>query len=244
MPKVKDLIEKIENFAPLSTQEKWDNSGWQINLGRENFSKIMTTLTVTEDVINQANERHCDFILTHHPLIFSPLKVIESKEIIKAVEYGIQIYSAHTNLDLAKGGTTDTLAEKCGFSNCNFSDGFIIGKKLDIALQVDELKEKIKKNLNIEYLREINLTGKKSIKSAAFCAGAGGSEIAEVNKLGFDLFITGEIKFHEALEANDTIIFEVGHFDSEKFAGEIFRKILGSSYDIEEANEKRPFKLG
>ena len=59
MPKVKDLIEKIENFAPLSTQEKWDNSGWQINLGRENFSKIMTTLTVTEDVINQANERHC-----------------------------------------------------------------------------------------------------------------------------------------------------------------------------------------
>ena len=243
MPKVKDLIEKIENFAPLATQEKWDNSGWQINLGRENFSKIMTTLTVTEDVINQANERHCDFILAHHPLIFSPLKVIESKEIIKAIEYGIQIYSAHTNLDLAKGGTTYTLAEKCGFSNCDFSDGFIIGKKLDIALKVDELKEKIKKNLKTDSLREINLTGKKSIKSVAFCAGAGGSEIAKVNKSGFDLFITGEVKFHEALEANDTRVIEVGHFDSEKFTGEIFRKILGNSCNIEEANEKRPFQI-
>lgn len=243
MPKVNDLIEKIENFAPLTTQEKWDNSGWQINLGNENFSKIMTTLTVTEKVINQAYEKHCDFILAHHPLIFEPLKVINSKEIIKAIEYGIQIYSAHTNLDLAKGGTTDTLAEKCGFSNCDFSNGFIVGKKLDIALQVGELKEKIKKNLKVNYIREINLTDKQSIKSVAFCAGAGGSEISDVNKVGFDLFITGEVKFHEALEAGNTVIFEVGHFDSEKYACEIFRKIIGNCYDIEEAHEKSPFEI-
>lgn len=118
-----------------------------------------------------------------------------------------------------------------------------MGKKLDIALNIDELKEKIKKNLKIKHLREINLTNKKNIKSVAFCAGAGGSEIKNVNKIGFDLFITGEVKFHEALEANDTIVFEIGHFDSEKFIGEIFRKILGNEYDIEEADEKKPFKI-
>lgn len=239
--KVKEITDLIEKFAPLSTQEKWDNSGWQINLGKEDCFKIMTALTVTEDVINQAKKSDCDLILSHHPLIFSPLKAICSKEIIDAVKSGIQIYSAHTNLDLAKGGTTDTLAEKCGFSSCSFSDGFVIGKRLDNEIAIDNLQEDIKKRLNIECLKIVNLQGKKSVKSIAFCAGAGGSEVSKVNSLGFDLFITGEIKFHEMFEAKDTVVFEVGHYDSEKFAGEIFKNILGEKFDIVEADEKRPY---
>lgn len=241
MPQVQQVIELIEKFAPLETQAKWDNSGWQINLGKPEFSKIMTALTVTENVIKQAYESGCDLILSHHPVIFEPLKSIESGIIADAVKLGIQIYSAHTNLDLAKGGTTDTLSEKCGFGYCDNICGFINGKKLYKELNVDDLQNKIKKKLNIDCLRVINLKNIKSIKSIAFCAGAGGSEISKVNELGYDLFITGEVKFHEALEAKNTVVFEVGHFDSEKYAGEIFKKILGSEYEIIEAEEKRPY---
>lgn len=243
MSQVQQVIDLIEKFAPLETQAKWDNSGWQINLGKPEFSKIMTALTVTEDVLHQACEKGCDLILSHHPLIFEPLKSIEAGIITDAIKFGIQIYSAHTNLDLAKGGTTDTLSDKCGFGICENVYEFINGKKLETELDVDVLQGEIKQRLNIDCLKVINLSDKKNVKSIAFCAGAGGSEIAKVNELGYDLFITGEVKFHEALEAKDTVVFEVGHFDSEKYVGEIFKKIVGSKYEIIEAEEKRPYNF-
>ncbi|MCR5260694.1 MAG: Nif3-like dinuclear metal center hexameric protein [Candidatus Gastranaerophilales bacterium] len=241
MAKVQEVIDLIEAYAPLETQAEWDNSGWQINLGKENFSKIMTALTVTQSVINQAKKHGCDLILAHHPLIFEPLKKITVGEITDAIQNGIQIYSAHTNVDLAKGGTTDTLCEKCGFGLCDKTEGFINYKKLDKKYNLENLKELVKKRLGLDCLKIINLEEKKTIKSVGFCAGSGGGEIPEANRLGIDLFITGEVKFHEAFEAKSTVVFEVGHFDSEKYIGEIFKRVLGDKYEIIEADEKRPY---
>lgn len=243
MPKTKQVTDLIEKFAPLETQAKWDNSGWQINLGKQNFSKIMTALTVTENVIKQAEQQGCDLVLSHHPLIFEPLKKITDNTIIQAIKSGIQIYSAHTNLDLAKGGTTDTLAKKCGFTKSKNVDEFINGVNLEIETNLEDLKISIKEKLKLDCLKVINLTEKKSIKSIAFCAGAGGFDIPKVNSLGYDLYITGEVKFHEAYDAKDTVVFEVGHYESERYVGEIFRKILGQEFEIIEANEKRPYKF-
>lgn len=243
MPQIQQITELIEKFAPLETQARWDNSGWQINFGRPEFSKIMTALTVTENVIRQACANGCDLILSHHPLIFEPLKSIEAGIITDAVKSGIQIYSAHTNLDLAKGGTTDTLSDKCGFGFCENIYEFVTGKKLETELDVNVLQKEIKQKLNLDCLKVINLCGRKTVKSISFCAGAGGSEISKVNELGYDLFITGEVKFHEALEAKNTVVFEVGHFESEKYVGEIFKKILGSEYEIIEAEEKSPYNF-
>ena len=115
MYEVQEVIDLIENVAPPETAAKWDNSGWQINLGKKNLNKIMSALTVTDDVVKQAVDKGCDLIIAHHPLIFEPLKKIDDIAIIRTIQNGIQIYSAHTNLDVAKGGTTDTLVEKCGF---------------------------------------------------------------------------------------------------------------------------------
>ena len=241
MNEVKEVIELIESIAPIETSAKWDNSGWQINLGKKIFTKIMTALTVTEDVVKQASDQGCDLIIAHHPLIFEPLKKIEAGAITMAIENGIQIYSAHTNLDIAKGGTTDVLAEKCGFGKVSVIEDFINGKSLDEELDVEFLQNDIKKQLNLDTMKVINLSGKKTVKSVAFCAGAGGSEIPRVNELGYELFITGEVKFHEAFEAKDTVVFAVGHYDSEKYVGEIFKRILGEKFEILEADEKRPY---
>lgn len=241
MYEVQEIINLIESVAPLETAAKWDNSGWQINLGKKHCHKIMTALTVTEDVVKQAVDKGCDLIIAHHPLIFEPLKRIEAGAITIAVSNGVQIYSAHTNLDLAKGGTTDTLAKKCGFAEISVIEDFISGKTLSEEIDLDFLKEDIKSRLNLDCLKVINHCGKKSVKSVAFCAGAGGSEIQRVNDFGFDLFITGEVKFHEAVEAKDTVVFDVGHYDSEKYAGEIFKRILGENFEIVEADEQRPY---
>ena len=243
MYEVQEIINLIENVAPPETAAKWDNSGWQINLGKKNCNKIMTALTVTYDVVKQASDEGCDLIIAHHPLIFEPLKKIEDLAIITAIQNGIQIYSAHTNLDIAKGGTTDTLVEKCGFGEAPVIEEFINGKTLSEEINLDFLQDDIKKRLKLDTLKVINLCDKKTVKSVAFCAGAGGSEIPRVNDFGFDLFITGEVKFHEAFEAKDTVVFEVGHYDSEKYVGEIFKRILGKKFEILEANEKRPYNF-
>ncbi len=241
MFEVQDVIDLIEEAAPLATAAKWDNSGWQINLGNKYFNKIMTALTVTDDIVKQSYEKGCDLIISHHPLIFEPLKTIEEGAVTSAIQKGIQIYSAHTNLDVAKGGTTDILIEKCGFGTAPVVEEFINGKVLNEEFNIDFLKEDIKKRLCLDSLKVINLCNKKTVKSVAFCAGAGGSEISRVNDLGFDLFITGEVKFHEAFDAKDTVVFEVGHYDSEKYVGEIFKRILGNKFEILEADEKRPY---
>lgn len=244
MYEVQEVIDLIEQVAPPETAAKWDNSGWQINLGKKNFNKIMTALTVTSDVVEQACKNGGDLIIAHHPLIFDPLKKIDDPSIIKAIQNGIQIYSAHTNLDVSKGGTTDTLAEKCGFGKVSVIEDFINGKTLDEEIDVDFLKKDIKKRLNLDYIKVINHAGTQKIKSVAFCAGAGGSEISRVNELGFNLFITGEVKFHESFEGKDTVVFAVGHYDSEKYVGEIFKRILGDlgkKFEILEADEKRPY---
>lgn len=241
MYEVQEIINLIENVAPPETAAKWDNSGWQINLSKKNCNKIMTALTVTYDVVKQASDEGCDLIIAHHPLIFEPLKKIEDLAIITAIQNGIQIYSAHTNLDITKGGTTDTLVEKCGFGEAPVIEEFINGKTLSEEINLDFLQDDIKKRLKLDTLKVINLCDKKTVKSVAFCAGAGGSEIPRVNDFGFDLFITGEVKFHEAFEAKDTVVFEVGHYNSEKYVGEIFKRILGKKFEILEANEKRPY---
>ena len=92
MEKTSDIIKKIEDFAPLDTMQKWDNSGWQINLGNLTTSKIMVSLDVTMSSVNDAIEKHCDMIISHHPVFFNPIKKIDSPFIIKAIQNNIQIY--------------------------------------------------------------------------------------------------------------------------------------------------------
>lgn len=239
MYNINEIIEKIEKFAPPETASSWDNSGWQINLDKDKCKKIMTALTVTEDVVKQAISQNCDLILSHHPVIFEPVKVIEPGVIVDCINAGIQVYSAHTNLDVAKGGTTDVFAKKCGFKELPDVDGFLCGTKCD--LKIDEFAEVVKKSLELESLKIININDKKTAKSIAFCAGAGGGEIYLAENKGYDLFVTGEVKFHEAFDAHDCVVFEVGHFDSEKYVGEIFKTILGKEYETVSANEKRPW---
>lgn len=239
MYKIKEITEKIEKFAPPETAANWDNSGWQVNLGNDECKKIMTALTVTEDVVRQAVQQNCDLILAHHPVIFEPLKIIEPGVIVDCINAGIQVYSAHTNLDVAKGGTTDIFAQKCGFDRLTETDGFLSGTKC--YLNIYYFAEVVKKKLELESMKIININDKKIAKSVAFCAGAGGGEISLAESKGYDLFITGEVKFHEAFEAKDCVVFEVGHFDSEKYVGEIFKTILGGDYEIVSADEKRPW---
>ncbi|MBO5807082.1 MAG: Nif3-like dinuclear metal center hexameric protein [Bacteroidaceae bacterium] len=120
--KIKDIANALEMFAPLPLQDSFDNAGLQIGLTEAEVTGVLLCLDVTEAVVDEAVASGCNLIVSHHPLIFSPLKRITGNGyvercVLKALSNGVAIYSAHTNIDNAPGGVNFRIAEKLGLQN-------------------------------------------------------------------------------------------------------------------------------
>lgn len=218
-----NLIAKLEVFAPLDTQEKWDCSGWLVEHSEvRDVNKVMYALTVTEDVFRQACDLDCDLIISHHPLFAVPVGF-----------KNIEIYCAHTNMDKAIGGTTDTILEKLGLEATRIEEDFVRVVELEKSITIADLKKKLQEIS--PRLRYVNNLGVTEVKIIAFCAGSGSEFIEKVN---CDCFVTGDLKYHTASEANK-VIFDIGHFESEVLIKEKFAQILGLEGVM--ADEKTPF---
>lgn len=196
-----EIVKRIENIAPPETAEKWDLSGWIIDNGRTEVDKIMLCLTITKDIIEQAKIANCDMIISHHPLFFVPFEF----------NCGIDLYCAHTNLDKAKNGTTEMLVKSLNFTQdeyqpheflrfCTFEDG----------MNFDELILRLKTvSKNIRYCGKID-----KLRKIAFCSGSGTEFWQDAFAQEADLLVTGDLKFHTALDSKIPII-DIGHFESE-----------------------------
>ncbi|MGN1153935.1 MAG: Nif3-like dinuclear metal center hexameric protein, partial [Candidatus Gastranaerophilaceae bacterium] len=215
-----EIISKLEKIAPLETQESWDCSGWIVETKQVEINRVMLALTVTDDVIKNAVQKRCDMIISHHPLFFVP---IEYKD--------IDIYASHTPLDKTKNGTTETLIKALGYTEFEAVNDFV--RLVRTKINIEELKQKLK--LISPKLRMVNNKNVKQVNSVAFCAGSG-SEF--INSTDADVFVTGDLKYHTAVEANK-VLFDIGHFESEILILEVIRDIIG--IDVEMSNEKTPF---
>lgn len=219
-----EIVKKIEAFAPLETQESWDSSGWIVDLSTVEVNKVMFALTVTKDVVRQALIKNCDMIISHHPLFYVPYEF-----------RNINIYSAHTNFDKAIGGTTDLLLKAIHLEGKPFGD-FVRIVNLEREMSVEFLKLKL---IPVSpKLRFVNNKNTKTIKTIGFCAGSGSEFISETP---CDAFVTGDIKFHTAVEA-DKVIFDIGHFESEIFGVKCLRELTElKDNEVVIADEKSPF---
>ncbi len=218
-----EIINTIEKFAPPELAEKWDCSGFCVETQKTDIKKIMLALTVTDDVVLQAKQQNCDMIISHHPLFEVPLNWQD-----------IDIYCAHTNLDRTIGGTTDTLIKKLGLTISESSD-FLRFVEEEFTLE-ELLKRLTKISPNLRYVNNKNI---KTIKKIAFCAGSGAEFIQEAYQNGADALVTGDIKFHTALES-PLILFDIGHFESEILVLEVFESLLRNIETVR-AEEKSPF---
>ena len=189
-----DIVRKIEDFAPLELQEAWDASGWIVDLPESEVNKVMFALTITPQVYQQAVNAHCDMIISHHPLFLVPY------------EYkNINMYCAHTNLDKVAGGTTVQLLKSIHLASKPYND-FVRIVELENEMSVEFLKLKL---LPISpHLRIINNNHARTIKTIGFCAGSG-SEF--INETPCDAFVTGDLKYHTAVECNK-VVYDIGHF--------------------------------
>lgn len=226
-----EIIKKIEKFAPPETAESWDCVGFAVETSRTNISKIMLCLTITNEIIKQAKKQNCEMIISHHPLFYVP---IEWKN--------IDIYCAHTNLDKANGGTTDTIIStlKSNDYKINIEHEFL--RMIDYGKEIDISKFKEKLKTISPNLRYTNNKEKTHIQRVAFCAGSGSEFIKEAKELGADCLVTGDLKFHTALDS-EIVVFDIGHFESEILILPILKKIIGNNIEIIYAQEKSPFQL-
>ena len=219
-----DLVNIIENFAPLELQEKWDSSGWVVETQKKEVSKVLIALTVTEEVFNQALNNNCDMIISHHPLFFVPLDF-----------QGIDIYCAHTNMDKTNGGTTDILVKELGLNA--YQEGEFL-RVCEDKFSINDLANKIKKvSPNARIINKENL---KEVSKIAFCAGSGMDLYNEVIDLGCDCFVTGDLKYHSAVDSK-IVLFDVGHFESEVLIKKVFQDLIKDKIDCVIASETTPF---
>lgn len=238
--KVNEICSIMEQYAPVSLSESYDNVGLMIGNSEENVSSVLVALDCTLDVIDEALDKKCNFILTHHPLLFKkPANITNEtllgRKIIKLVKNNINVYSSHTNLDSANGGINDKLVELLGFSgaeilspvnkhkiniieNKNLTEMVGIGRIISIKSEItlSSLCNIVKDRLQIPVLRYIGQDDKK-IARIAFIGGSGSDYLELCRKLGADCIITGDITYHNASDYNEMgiALIDAGHFYTE-----------------------------
>ncbi len=276
---VKKIIDIINGFAPFALAENWDNSGLQAGDPDGKIQKIMVSLDVSKEVMEAARDWGADLVLSHHPLQMNPVKSIDFSKMpgsaigLSAREQ-ISIISAHTNLDKAVDGLNDYFAQIMGV-NCDeslcpdsiISDSNKAASPLDESkgqlqglgrighlksvLSLRELALNVKERLGLEHLRVIGDLDLQ-VDRVALCTGSGGSLMDCFLGSSADVYITGDIKYHEArqVEMNHKGLIDVGHFASEVIVVDLLESRLAKAlasvgYDIKIQGfkkEKDPFK--
>lgn len=131
---LKNIIQHMNQLAPNDLSYQWDNTGLLIGLNDQLIHNVLITLDITEKVIDTAINKKCDLIITHHPLIFKPLKKINDPRIIRLIQNNIAVYTAHTNLDVVKNGVNHILANKLGLKINSFLQPNIEKEYVQIAV--------------------------------------------------------------------------------------------------------------
>lgn len=215
----------VEEAAPLSLQESWDNSGFCIGDGNSEVHSVLVGFDCTPELIEEAVAVGADMVITHHPLIFGGIKKISEatltgRTVIAAIRHGITVYSCHTNMDKVPGGVSGTAASRIGLRDVRVLDSDADGNGLGIIGKLPEpmapeaFLGHLKTVLNLNTVRHSRLlTG--TVGTVALCGGSGRSLIGTALSAGADIYVSGDISYHDFYAPDGMMIADIGHFESE-----------------------------
>lgn len=246
--RVQDVIDALEDFAPLPLQESYDNAGLQVGLTGAEVSGALLCLDVTEEVIAEALELGCNMIVSHHPLIFRGLKHLTDEDTVQrcvrmALQNDIAIYSAHTNLDSAIDGVNYMMAERLGLVDVVLLQSRQVS--VGVGAQARSVQagsgvigylpdgedslvflQRVKQAFGVECLMHNELLS-RPVHSVAICGGAGDFLLQEALNLQADAFLTGEMHYHQYFGHDGQIqIGVLGHYQSEQYTMDIFNSVI------------------
>lgn len=247
---VRDIYNAIDRKVPFSTAEKWDNCGLLAGDPYASVTRIITALDITCDAVREAEEKGAELIISHHPVIFTPMKSVTTDTVTgMLLRKNISAVCTHTPFDMADCGMNKGLynilsgplglsqqAEPLEITGENTSIGMIY--ELNEQLMPSEIAARLKKALGCTCLRYIDT--EKPVKRVAVSSGSGNSLAALSASKGADAFISGDFKHDVLIDAKNTgfAIFDCGHFHTERIFCRLMRELLKEEFpelDIIEA---------
>ena len=269
--KLWEIMGELQTIFNPKIAEDWDNVGLLVGDSTKEVNKVLFCLDVTEKVVKKAVDNNVDLIISHHPVIFSGLKkitneTVHGRKLLKLIENKIAVYSIHTNSDFAVNGLNDFIMDKLNldgekiiFNECEFEEYNSIKNKMECVhgglarikilndeMRLADLLERIKDSLGLSYVRYL---GNKDVyvRKIGLVTGGGSSFLHDVaDKI--DVFLTGDLRYHEALDALEKghILVDVGHFESEYLFVDMMEQKMTKFFDGEMIRhfEDEVFKLG
>ena len=220
--KLNEIYKHLDKISPFELQEKWDNSGILIGDRKAEISKVVLSIDVSEELIEKSDEGV--LFIVHHPLIFSGLKSLDfakypSNLIKMMIQKNQSLIAMHTNFDKTHLNRY-VFEEILDFDVSEFSEFVCTTKK---SWQMNDLIRHLKNRLDLDHVKVVN--PKDEIASIALTTGSGASMMDMVDA---DCYLTGDIKYHDAIKAKEQnlMMIDVGHYESEKFFGEVLKREL------------------
>lgn len=248
MVKLNKIQDFLNTYAPSVYAEDYDNVGLLVESKNKDIKKVLITLDIDEAVARDAVEKGCDLIISHHPLIFNPIKRLTqndsiSRTIISLVKNDISLISIHTNFDSVKSGLCDLFLDKIADTKERIA---LTGDKengcgrfahLSNEKTLSDILDRVKNEFNLNTVKYIGDTSQKILKIAV-CNGSGADFIYDAKELGADVFVSGDIKYHHARFAyeNNISLIEVPHYNAEiifsDFVKDLLKKEFKNDLDI------------
>ena len=219
-----ELIRCIEAIAPKELMEDWDNTGIQLDVGHREINRVLVCLDICSETIEEAIQEDCEFIVSHHPMIFAPIRSVSREDavgryLIKLIRNNISVYAAHTSFDSGAGGNNDYLAELLGLAEIRTPEQTPV-MRTGILLRPVTLKQfceladrKITEGKGLRYAGDDD----RMIRTVGICTGAGADLLEGAAKLGCDVLVTGDVKYHDAQRAEQLgiALIDAGHYGTE-----------------------------
>jgi GTP cyclohydrolase I len=243
-----DIIPILEDIAPPSLAEEWDNVGFQIGDLRSKVRSLWVALDPGEDVVAAACQAGVDLLVTHHPLFFRPVKQIDVGSplggvVERLIRHRLAVYSMHTNLDAVHGGLNDWLAHRLGLRQIRpllpnagsaqpSRHGLGRVGMLKAAMHLKDLALEVKRRLTLNTVRVAG-DAMLRVKRVALSTGSGGSLSAAFLASDAEVFISGDLRYHDArdIEAAERGLIDVGHFHSEHLMTAQLAQCLRRAFD-------------
>ena len=231
---VKELYSRFSERIPEELREEWDNDGLMCSPDTSaEVRRVLCTLDVTEEIVDYAIEQCFDLIVSHHPLIFRPVAVINednhtSRKIIKLIESGISVFSFHTRADKVSGGVNDQLCDLLGMFDTRPFSPDMIGRigELDEEITLEDFAYKVKEATGSDAVKYAD--GYNKVKRVAVVGGDGKDYVDTAVMAGADTYLSGRISYNMMEEASERGInlIEAGHFFTEQPVTAFFQNII------------------
>lgn len=217
--KMDELLKKLDAFAPFDTAEEWDNVGLLVGDKQRGVSRVLVCLDADAGAIAEAERLGADLVLSHHPLLFDPLKNLsegyEAALLCRLIKKDIALIAMHTNLDKAPGGVNDSLLAALGLES-SAQEGFVFAADFDEQLTAGALLQQVRQKLNPQTW----FYGKEDmpVRRLCVCSGGGGEFFESACTMGAQAFLTGEMQQHHILRARalGLQVFIAGHGPTEE----------------------------